>query len=759
MRRYLGLFLVFEWVMTAWGQTKNAPGIELPIRKAGAVIVLDGVLDEEAWKAASVAKDFFQNYPVDSISPTFQSEARLTFDDHFLYVSFVCYDDSKPDIMQSLRRDFDWDLNDNIGMYLDPYNDFTNGFYFTITPFNVQSEGILSGGAQDDDGFNNSWDNKWYSEVKRSPDRWVAELAIPLKSFRYNHNSDTWNITFVRQDLKRNQVSSWVATPFQFVPASFAYSGRLKFETRPPHAGANVSLIPYLAGISSRDVEKEAPSNNTVNVGMDAKVGLTPSLNLDLTVNPDFSNVEVDQQVINLTRFEFQFPERRQFFLENSDLFSTPGFPDTRPFFSRRIGLTLDSTGTARQVPIQYGARISGKIGKDWRIGLLNMRTQEKSSIGLPAQSYSMAIVQKQVFSRSNIDFFIVDKQSIGLGDYDSKRKYAPGLTRTIIQGTDTTTRLNHYNQVMGFDFNLITKTNRWSGDIYYHRSMDDFNKDKNYSAGMFIGYNTRYVSVFLAQNAVGKNYNAETGYVPALAVYPGYLSSFARVQGTLYPTNSSIAIMAPAVEANVTVIPDGTVTDRTFSAEYNINFLNTASVGVSSTHIFQRLPEAFNPLFPRGNLSYQTGREFEWTEFQLQYNSNTRKIFNFSSQITGGQFYTGTRLSAGGTASVRYQPYGSLSVTVDYNDLQLGQPYGNAQFLLIRPRLDLTLSTKLFLTTVWQYNTRFESVNFNTRLQWRFKPASDIFLVYSHVQNRLPTDFRANDQVLVLKFTYWLNL
>ena len=517
--------------LSSLGQ-KNKPGLPLLIGKASEPIVLDGQLTEATWQKADVAKNFYLNYPVDSLPPTYQSEARLAYDDHFLYVSFVCYDDAKPNIMQSLRRDVDWDLNDNIGIFLDSYNDYTNGFYFTITPFGVQSEGVMSGGGQDDDSFNGSWDNKWYSEVKRSTDKWVAELAIPLKSFRYNHQSKEWNVTFLRQDLKHNQVSSWIATPIQFIPASFAYSGKLVFENLPPHAGANVSLIPYAASVNQQDLENNKPISSSASMGVDAKVAISPSLNLDLTVNPDFSNVEVDQQVINLTRFEFQFPERRQFFLENSDLFLTPGFPDTRPFFSRRIGLVLDSTGSARQVPIQYGARVSGKIGKDWRIGILNMRTAEKESIGLPSQMYTMAIVQRQIFSRSNIDFFVVDKQSLGLGSYDPNRIYAPGIVR---RGADNVNRLNKYNRVFGFDFNLITKSNRWSGDVYYHQSLDDFNSTDNYSTGAFIGYNTRHFNAFVANNAVGKNYNAETGFVPGLSVYPGYLSGFGRAEGRFY--------------------------------------------------------------------------------------------------------------------------------------------------------------------------------------------------------------------------------
>ena len=157
MRFFLSLPL---FLLSACVFCQNKPGKPLSIKKTTGIITLDGVLNEPDWTSADLATNFFLNYPVDSLPPTFQSEARLAFDDHFLYISFVCYDDNKADIVQSLRRDIDWSLNDNIGIYLDPFNDYTNGFFFTITPFGVQSEGVISNGGQDGDGsFSNSWDN------------------------------------------------------------------------------------------------------------------------------------------------------------------------------------------------------------------------------------------------------------------------------------------------------------------------------------------------------------------------------------------------------------------------------------------------------------------------------------------------------------------------------------------------------------------------------------------------------------------------
>jgi len=734
---------------------KHAPGTSLFVSKAKEKIVLDGVLNETTWTDAQVATDFYLNYPVDTMAARFDSEARVAFDEHFLYVSFVCYEDSLPNIVQSLRRDIDWELNDNIGVYFDPFNDFTNGFYFTITPMGVQSEGVISNGGSDGDAFNDNWDNKWYSHVTRYRDKWIAELAIPFKSIRYNRTS--WNMTFLRNNVKKNEISSWIATPIQYVPASLSYAGRVEWEEPLAHPGANISLIPYVAGGVLRDKENELPTEATSEIGFDAKIAISPSLNLDLTVNPDFSQVEVDRQVINLTRFEFGFPERRQFFLENSDLFAQPGFPDSRPFFSRRIGLARDTLGNVQQVPITYGARLSGKISKDWRLGVMNMQTGSDKSLGLPNQNYTVAVVQRQVFSRSNISFIFVNKQNLGLGSYDSTKFYNPSVLRTVQRGGEQVTELKKFNRVYGVDFNLFTKDNRWTGDMFVHQSADGNAAKDNYAYGAFVGYNTRRFEINFAQQGIGKNYNAETGFVPGLGVYPGYHQGFAGVDLKLYPENSPIAIMGPGAEANYTALPSGTITDRSFSLSYDINFLNTASISARASRIFQRLPSDFNPLDPVDDLTLAAGDEFAWSEYRISFSSDTRKVFNYSIEGGFGGFYNGKLQTVNGEVNYRYQPYGSFGVRYDYSHISMPGASRDADFLLVGPRLDLTLTDKIFFTTFVQYINRFENINLNARFQWRFKPASDFFLVYS--ENYIPTPFATKNRALVAKLTYWFNL
>ncbi|MCW5910744.1 MAG: carbohydrate binding family 9 domain-containing protein [Cyclobacteriaceae bacterium] len=736
---------------------QNKPGMQLPIKKISSPIVLDGKLDEEAWKDASVATGFYMNYPYDTALAPFQTEARLAFDEHMLYVSFVCYDDDTPDLMQSLRRDFDFDRTDNIGIYLGPYNDRINGFYFQVTPYGVQAEGVISTGGAGDDSYNDTWDNKWYSKVVRSKDKWVAELAIPFKSFRYK-SMEEWNITFLRWDRKRNLSSSWIATPIQFIPASFAYSGQLVWSELPPKSKGNVSVIPYVAGGAYRDNETLPASRDTdLQVGFDAKIAVTPALNLDLTVNPDFSQVEVDRQVINLTRFEFQFPERRQFFLENNDLFAGAGFPEARPFFSRRIGIAKDSTGSLTRVPILYGARLSGSINKQWRISALNMHTKEKLSAGLPAQNYSVAAVQRNFWKQSNITFMYVNKESLKVNDRDTLKYFHEDLLKYRVTGNDTVPAFSRYNRVLTADLDMRSANNTWTANFYYSGSFSPMMTGKRMSGGSFIRYTKRKVNFLAGNTFVQKNYNAEAGFVPSRNVYPGVQSYFGGGEYIMFPKTKRLVNMGVGTELSMNVIPGGRVTDKSFSLGYGFNFMNTSELVFYYYQTYQQLTNSFNPVDAEKYIEFKAGEEYTWDGTGVRVSSDQRKLFYYQLEARYGGFYNGSNFNVTGEMNYRYQPYGSVAVRFDYNDLRLAEGYGKEKLLLVGPRIDLTFTDKIFLTTFVQYNNLADNVNLNTRLQWRYKPASDFFVVYT--ENYLPENMRSKNRALVFKFTYWLNL
>jgi hypothetical protein len=744
-------------------QQKNKPGTELGIRKATSPIVVDGKLDEPDWQTAQVAGNFYLNYPVDTAAAPFQTEARITYNDHALFVSFICYDDSKPNVVQSLRRDFDYSTNDNIGIYLGPYNDGINGFFFVVSPEGVQMEGTIAAAGADQNSYNSTWDNKWYSKVVRHEDKWIAEMMIPFKSFRYKSEAKEWNVTFLRNDLKHNHTSSWIATPIQFIPASFAYSGKLMWLDPPPKQSINISLIPFLAGSTATD-RTVAPTTHSsdLQLGLDAKVAVTPSLNLDLTLNPDFSQVEVDRQVINLTRFEFQFPERRQFFLENNDLFERMGFPSARPFFSRRIGLAPDSNRTSptlKRVPIQFGARLSGSINKKWRISFLNMQTKETLPVGLPTQNFTVAAIQRNFWRQSNIQFSFVNKESLGVTSFaDSLKYFSSTLWKWRYNGDSTRTKVkNVYNRSATVDVEIRSADNMWYSSLYYGVSMDNFNLNQTQTGGGFAQFTKRNLQAFFGHTFNQKNYNAEAGYVPSQGVYPGVANTFASVYGTWYPKNSPIATMGPTLDVSMNNIPSGSIVDKTASLGYVINFLNTSNFNASYNYTFQQLTNSFNPIDEKKYTNYSSGESYVWHSYTANYISDQRKVFRYSLGTTIGGFYNGDNANVRGELSYRYQPYVSTSLRFDYNNIVLPNNYGVQEIWVVSPRFDLTFTRNLFFTTFIQYNSFRDNINLNARFQWRYKPASDFFIVYT--ENYLPSTLTGKNYSLVFKLTYWLNL
>jgi hypothetical protein len=753
MRTILALLLLLPTFVFS----QNIPGTSLHIRKAKGEIILDGKIDETDWQEADVADNWFLNYPVDTVRAPFQTEARVTFDDQFFYVSFVCYDDDTPDLINSLRRDFDFPLNDMVGVNIGTFNDGLNGFFFNVTPAGVQREGTISGGgAGTTDAFNSFWDNKWYSKVIRYPDRWIGEAAIPWKSFRYKSGLKEWNIIFDRSDKKRNMRSSWVRTPIQFPTGMFAFSGKLVWDDPIPPAHTNVSLIPYVAGITSTDALTSPRKNSSeLQGGFDAKFGVTPSLNLDLTFNPDFSQVEVDQQVINLTRFEFQFPELRQFFLENSDLFTRAGLPEARPFFSRRVGLVRDSSGLYKKVPITYGARLSGSLNEKWRMSVMNMQTGKELSLGLPAQNYTVATLQRNFWRQSNVSATFVNKESLGVSFADTSRYFHESIfSQRMIDGNKVW-RKNTFNRVLDFDLEMLSKDNKWHSSSFFARSFDNLGGSDNIAVGTYFEYSTRNLYIRFKPTYIGKSFNAESGFVPSYRVYPGQLNYHWGVTYRFYPASSPLVWMGPVTLFNQTYLPDGTLTDRNYLVTYSFNFINTAILELSYNYIFQRMTNDFNPVGPYTR--FVVGEQYNWHTASAIFKSNTRKIVNLILQTTYGGFYNGTNFNINGQLKARYQPYGNVSLLFDYNDVRLPEGYGQEKLFLIGPRIDVTFTDKLFLTTYYQYNNLLDNMNLNVRFQWRYQPASDLFLVYT--ENYFPQDFKSKNRALVFKFTYWLNL
>ena len=730
----LCLFLFLN--ILAHSSTKHIPGIKgmlndsvvhkkndnviLHVKKATAPIKIDGLISEPDWEKAEKAKDFHLVLPVDTGLAKSPSEVVMTYDDKAFYLGITFFDTIPGKrIMESFRRDFIFGNNDNVLVFFDTFLDQSNGFSFGASASGAKWDGTMSGG-----GINLNWDCKWDSKTTQYKDRWVTEMKIPFRSVRFKSGTDKWYVNFSRLDLKTNEKSAWAPVPRQFPTASLAYTGVLQWDAPLPKSKMMFSLIPYIFGSAARDFE--AVGNTTSyrkDFGFDAKLGLSTSMNLDLTYNPDFSQAEVDQQVTNLDRFELFFPEKRQFFLENSDLFSGYGFGSVTPFFSRRIGL---------DAPVLAGTRLSGKLGNNWRLGILDMQTekivgmQTDSTGNSLSRNFLVASLQRKVFSRSNIGIILVNKEFL---DEPAKQKF---------------------NRIAGLDYNLASNNGKWTGKLFYHRSFSPENPGKQYAQGSLLAFNSRRVHAMMAQASVGTNYIAETGYVPRTGfnlLNPEF--------NFLWIPNKKIVSHGIVMSSNYYFDHRYKQMDHEFTLSYKFELSSRAIFDAGIKDFYTRLDQDFDPTHI-SNTALQKGTEYSTRVGFVDYFSDTRKLFNYSFSAAKGGFYSGEISVLKGQATYRFQPYLNLSVNFSYNDINIPLPFDRAKFWLVGPKLDLTLSDKVFFSTFVQYNEQIDNMNINMRFQWRYKPVSDLFIVYTDNYNT--GNWAPRNRALVLKLSYWFN-
>ena len=690
----------------------------LNIFKMKGKIILDGVIDEEDWLIADVATDFYMVTPYDTGFSEAVSEIRMTYDEEAFYVSLIFYDVVPgPRLVESLRRDFNFGNNDNFLLFIDPFHDRTTGYSFGVNASGAMWDGTMSDGS----AVHLIWDAKWEVVTRSYDDKWTAEMRIPFKSIRYKAGLETWNINFSRLDLKINEKSSWAPVPRQFPTASLAYCGVLKWDAPPPDPGLQLSLIPHAITKASRDFEADKKTHLNSDFGMDAKLSLSSSLNLDLTYNPDFSQAEVDQQITNLDRFELFFPEKRQFFLENSDLFANFGSQRIRPFFSRRIGL---------DAPVLAGARLSGKLGQDWRIGVMDMHTKQTNDN--PSRNFFVASIQRKLFSRSNVAAIFVNQENI-----DKPEEWSGQA----------------YNRVGGVQFNLASSDNFWTGQIFGLQSFTpETGNDSKFTQGMQLNYSRQKLQVVLEQYFVGKDFTAGAGYVPRT----DFFQISPKITLRFYPDNSRLEQHGIIALTNNYFRPsDFKNTDRENSLGYYFTFHNLSRIDMQVNHKFVMLRQDFDPT-NMGENFLQTASSYEWTDASLQYKSDTRKMLRYRITAGYGGYFVGDRMFIEGDLNYRYQPYGSIAMFLSYNDLIFPEPWGRNAFWLIGPKFDITFTNTLFFTTFIQYNDQADNLNINARFQWRYKPVSDLFIVYT--DNYFPESLSPRNKALVVKMSYWFN-
>jgi hypothetical protein len=716
---------------------------DIVFKKIDTPILIDGEIDE-IWAEADSAYDWMQYFPYDSSLAVNQSVAKVLYDDKNIYILGVMYSDSddREYVTPSLRRDFRGAANDNFTVILDTFQDRTNAFTFGINPFGVRREGLVANGGSGDSSFSLDWDNVWTGEAKINKGYWVAEIAIPLNSLRFNEGQNNWNINFYRIDSENAERSTWAPIQRNFTLFNLASLRVGQWEEPTKRSGKNISFIPYLAGNYNQSFEEGLTTEKGFNAGFDLKYGITPGLNLDLTVNPDFSQVEVDQQVTNLDRFEIFFPERRQFFLENADLFADYGQRGNTPFFSRRIGVSRDeSTGQNIESAIPLGLRLSGKVNDNLRVGVLSMQVADDESANLPSYNYSMVSMQQKVFARSNISAFLVNKQT-----FKDPKEYSDSL-------------YNAWDRTFGADYNLASVDNKITGKFFYHQNINQADLDSAFTAGMDLQYSVPEWSLNMRSQIIGANYAPEVGFVRRRDIQQLAMTYRRR----FFPSSGGVQRHGPGLDFDVVGNQTYGMLDWDANILYDITWRSSAEF---SMRLRRQYTYLFNGFDPSGTDGIPLPANTEYTNNLIiaRYRSDERKKLSYELSTRSGGYFNGTRWNLEGSIQWRYQPFGFTSIDFAYNGIRLPDPYSNANLFLIGPRFDFTFSKSVFWTTFVQYNSQIDNVNINSRLQWRFAPVSDFFLVYTdnylaESQEGFIQFGGSKSRALVFKMTYWLNL
>ena len=743
--------IIFGFGLQAQNGTKIGQNIypDIHLKKTSETIVLDGKLNEAAWFQADSVSSFWQYFPTNTVRAGGETEVYMTYDEENLYVATKSYSTDNQFLTPTLKRDYSFRNSDNITLLFDTYNDQTNAFMFGMNPEGVRREALISSGGRDRGAFDESWDNKWEGEAKKYDNYWIAEFAIPFKTIRYTEGSTKWRFNAYRNDTQINEITSWVNIPRNNILMDLTYMGEMIWDEPLKKPGTNISIIPYAAGSVIRDFEdvNQTKANTDFDIGGDAKIAVTSGLNLDLTFNPDFSQVEVDRQVTNLDRFEIFFPEKRQFFLENADLFGSFGPSRANPFFSRRIGVAIDTaTGQNIQNTILYGARLSGKVNDKLRVGLLNMQTAKQLDNDLPSFNYTVAAIEQRVFKRSNLAFMMVNKQSVNSDDFSGS--------------------FNKYNRVAGIEYRLASGDNRWVGKSNFFKAFTPIDEEDKYTHFTQVIYNRRKYRLEWAHLYIGAGYDAEVGFVPRkdiLLISPEAALNF-------YPQNGSVTEHNVGFDArwiykvgkdDNEIQPDFGLADAGFEAFWRFSFKSTARFTANVDYSRVLLLRDFDPTrIQKDSIVLDAGSIHKFTTFGLDFNSSQFNLFEWELEPTIGKFYNGFRAGLGGSFTYKFPPFGSIAIDYNYNHIKLDAPFEKTNLWLIGPKIDLTFSKKVFLTTFIQYNNQFDNLNINARFQWRFKPVSDFFLVYTDNYLTNPFDqFGVRNRALVAKITYWLNL
>ena len=680
---------------------------QLDVVRTAGKITLDGALDEPSWSTAKVARGFIQNDPREGEPATFDTEVRVLYDDDAVYFGVVAKDDEpRRLVVNDLKKDFTTGSSDGFRIILDTFHDQRNAYQFATNPAGAKWDAQVSNEGREN---NANWDGIWDVKTRITETGWNAEFRIPFRTLKFAPiDIQTWGINFERKVRRLNEDSYWSPLPRIYELERVSLAGTVD-GLRGLRQGKNLRLKPYTASTSSALAGRATDSE--VDAGLDVKYGVTSGLVWDFTVNTDFSQAEADEQQINLTRLNLLFPEKRDFFLENSGIFAfggggrnnggnQGGGPNPNAsnaanlFFSRRIGLSENG----EPVPILGGTRLSGRQGA-YSLGVLNM--QQRHLGATPSTNFTAIRMRRDVLTNSDIGAVLLNKEQSGpsfnrVGGVDANFRFGflnlgGWVARSASPAAAAPRRGNSYASNVGFSYNTRT----WQFQTDYKSIGGAFNDE--------MGFIQRS-GVNNLDGRYGRNFR------------PAFLSKWVRQT-------------QPHLELDVfTRQRDGRVESRYASYHWSVNFQDGSNTEIGFNTSMENIDAPFTINTNRG-VRVAPG-QYDFGELFAFWNTNSADRLSFNNRVGTGKFYDGYRRSFTFGPSIRLNEHFNASFNLQVNDVSIST--GEFVSKLLTTRVNYNFNTKMFANALVQYNTDNHQWTSNVRFNIIHRPLSDIFLVYN---------------------------
>jgi hypothetical protein len=691
--------------------------------------LVDGdVLGDPSWAGVPALTEFWQTAPEAGAPASQPTEVRIVYTDDTLYFGVVCRD-SDPDgiVVNESRRDSPLDDTDSFQIILDTYRDGQNGFVFGTNPAGLEYDGQVTNEGQGGGvslgsslgGFNKNWDASWQVRTSIGDFGWSAEFAIPFSTLRYDRDAARqWGLNLQRNIRRRNERAYWAPLPRQYDLFRVSRAGTLAGLEPPPQR--SLKLSPYVLGQSKESPELGRGRDRGGQMGGDVKWTVRPSLALDLTVNTDFAQVEVDEQQINLDRFNLFYPEKRPFFLENAGLFTlgTPGEVDL--FFSRRIGIGPEG----QVVPILGGARLSGKLG-GVNVGLLDMQTRSYRDT-IPASNFAVARVSRELKNRSRIGAIFVNRQATGA-------LAAPG-DNSQTYGADARLGIGRYGAVEGYVAG--TRTPGLSG------------RDHAYNIGASLNAPAWELNAMYTE--VGESFNPEVGFLARTGYRKpeGLILYRHRVRDFL-----GLLEVRPHVSYRGYWKPDGFQESGFLHVDNHLEWKSGWEVHTGVNFTREGVIEPFE-IYPGVVVTPGT---YDDAEAQLVGITNQGAPLSLEARLNAGGFFGGSRASTG--LALRGRLGESFNAYVDYARNDVSLPEGRFVTNLLKARLSYSFSPHLYLQALLQYNDVVDTWSTNLRLGWLQTANTGLFVVYNESRDPERGGIGLKDRSFTVKYSHTFDL